>query len=206
MLIASFFLMFWKVFIFLVFACFYGISQTPKVSFNEFKWALAHPVAALKVKKITKKCYAEIDQKKVNLQLDNFNSGGKSDAYRHIFFMSAYAQKIKVRKLRRLGKAHEKANYKQFLKSKMENGELADSLGCIMDLQNNELGFKIGASNKKLKLEELSQFVISEIKKGKAMIMKRDEHGNYLDCDGKKIDLNFYKRKWNVPKCLVASD
>jgi hypothetical protein len=120
--------------------------------------------------------------------------------------MSAFAQKIKVKKIRKLGIAHEKSNYRNFLKSKTEDGELADSVACQMDLLNNELGFSIGKSNKKLSPDELKQLVIKEINNGKAVIVKRNKRGVYLSKDDETIDLKAFKGVWETPKWLVASD
>ncbi|WP_317896673.1 DUF6973 domain-containing protein [Aurantibacillus circumpalustris] len=183
----------------------YSWSQLPKLGKYERCWALTHPFAALKVKRITKECKIYSDQISIKSELDGFSNGGKLDAYRHSLYMAACAQKIKVRKLRRLGIAHEKTNYRQFLKSEKEEGELADSLSSVMDLFNNELGFKIGFQNKKIFLEHISELVIDEIKKGNALIMKRNRSGAYLDCEGNLIDLKKYNRTWNIPKCLVSS-
>src|SRR5690606_27581918 len=156
---------FFIIFIFFCNACF---SSIPKLSKYEKRWAIFHPFAAIKVNKISKKCFIIYKQQNIKTELDTFTNGGKLDAFRHAFFMAAYAQKVKVEKLRKLGKAHEKGNYRQFLKSQLEDGERPDSLSCEMDLLNNELGFVIGKSNKKLILEELKNAVISEIKNGKA--------------------------------------
>jgi len=195
-----------KLILLLLCACLQGLSQAPKAGLPELAWALSHPFAALQVKKLTKKCNAISDPKLINTQLDGFTNGGQADAYRHCFFMAAYAQKIKIKKLRKLGKAHEKTNYRQFLKSGKENGEQPDSLASVMDLINNELGFKLGADHKKIPLKELQQITVSEIKNGKAVIMKRSKNGTYLTCEGKEIDLSSFKNKWNIPKCLLASD
>jgi hypothetical protein len=180
-------------------------AQIPKTSIHEWTWALGHPFAALKVKKITKKCNKLIPQTNLNTHLDNYSNGGQLDAYRHTFYMAAYSQKVKPKKLRKLGQAHEKTNYRQFKKHKKEDGEIADSLSSVMDLKNNELGFKIGVENRNESLEALSVKVIEEIKKGNAFIMKRNSAGAYLDCEGNVIDLKEYKKVWNVPKCLVRS-
>ncbi|PBQ30392.1 hypothetical protein CNR22_00975 [Sphingobacteriaceae bacterium] len=180
-------------------------AQSPKVSGPELGWALAHPFAAIKIKRLTNTCNQLNSVSKPTLQLDSFSNGGKADAYRHAFYMAAYAQKITIRKLRKLGRAHEKANYQQFLKAKKEDGEVADSLSCVMDLANNELGFKIGSEHKKNALKELSLITIKEIQNGQAIIMKRDGQGNYLMCDGRRINLSLYRGVWYVPKCLVKS-
>ena len=169
-------------------------------------WAFAHPFAALKVKKIYKKCkpiYEEVT--KMN-RLDHFQNGGKLDAFRHSFFMAAFAQKINTKKVRKLGIAHEKGNYANFLKNIKEDDELADSLSTVMDLQNNETGLKIGCANKKKGLEELSTIVIEEINKGQAIYFKRNSSGQYLNCEGEIIQLENYQNKWSIPKCLIPTN
>ena len=180
-------------------------AQLPKPGKYERRWALWHPFSALKVKRVTVRCNALVMRINLKSELDSFSNGGLLDAYRHGFYMAAYTQKIKVPKLRKLGKAHEKSNYRQFLKSKKEDGEVADSLSSIMDLFNNELGFKIGTNNKKESLDRLSIKVIEEIKEGNALVMKRNNTGAYLDCDGNLIDFKKYNGVWNVPKCLILS-
>ncbi len=181
-------------------------SQRLKPNKFERRWAIFHPFAALKVRKISKDCYLIYDTKSLKSNLDNYDNGGKLDAFRHVFFMAAFTQNIKPRKIRKLGMAHEKSNYFAFKKGKLENGELADSLSTVMDLNNNELGFKLGVSNKKITLEALQLIVIAEIKKGEAHIMKRNTLGQYLNCENKQIDLKQYSTVWNIPKCLVRSN
>ena len=89
---------------------------------QELCWSLWHPFAALKVRKIHKKVSLLFNESNNKLLLDSYSTGGKLDAFRHVFFMSAFAQKIKTKKLRKLGIAHEKGNYRQFLKNQNENG------------------------------------------------------------------------------------
>jgi hypothetical protein len=190
--------------LFCICANFVFAQRVKTLSCPEKKWALFHPIAALKVKKIYKTIMPLYDEVKTKKELDAFESGGKTDAFRHIFFMAALSQKISVRKLRKLGKAHEKGNYKQFLKLQNEQGELPDSLGSVMDLQNNEVGFAIGTANRKLNLEELRSKTIEAIKNGEAVYFKRNASGNYVNCSGEIIDRKNYK--WSVPKCLIATN
>lgn len=187
------------------FFCYTCFSSIPSISKYEKRWATFHPLAAIRVKKITKKCFVIYNQPNIRTELDAFANGGKLDAFRHVFFMAAYSQKIKPKKLRKLGEAHEKSNYRQFLKSQMEYGERPDSLACIMDLKNNELGFTLGKAYKKLTLDELKNLVISEIKKGNAFIIKRNSLGHYVNCNNEEIDMNVFSKQWFVPKCLVTS-
>ncbi|MDI1354550.1 MAG: hypothetical protein PSX36_06515 [bacterium] len=181
-------------------------AQAPKPSAYEYRWALLHPFAALVVNKITKACDQDALPKWIQLELDSFSNGGAADAFRHVFYMAAYRQKIGERKLRKLGQAHEKHNYHQFLKDADEYGERPDSIGSVMDLQNNEVGFEIGRLYKNLSLLELRRAVIEQIKAGNAFILKRNRNGKYLSCEGEVIDLTKYNKTWNIPKCLVYSN
>jgi hypothetical protein len=175
---------------------------TAQHSSNEWRWAFFHPFAALKVKKITRQCDQLVKNK--NISLDGQINGGKLDAFRHVFYMAAYARKMGTRKLRRLGLAHEKGNKKMFTRGVLEEGELPDSLSTVMDLKNNEVGFTIGKENRKAALDELCGIVLDRIKKGDAVIMKRDGGGNYLTCDDRPVIIR--KKSWNIPKCLVRSN
>lgn len=195
-----------KKLIVLICIAFNGLAQIPaKLSKYEKHWALLHPIAAIKANHLGK-CVAAIYKETLAEGLDSYPSGGRLDAYRHVFFMAAFAQKISIGKLRKLGRAHEKANYRQFLKSLNEEGEVPDSLSSVMDLQNNELGFKLGKENKHLTLLALKELCVDQIKKGAAMILKRNKGGNYVDCGNRVIVISTLNRPWNIPKCLVASN
>ncbi len=146
------------------------------------------------------------ETKKQNL-LDNFENGGKLDAFRHSFAMAYFSKYVSVKKLRKLGRAHEKGNYQQYLKGKNEEGgELPDSLSSIMDLKNNEIGFSLSKEVKELSTEQLKQKVIEQIQKGNAFIIKRNTEGLYLDCSGNIISRSRMYKQWSIPKCLVSSN
>ena len=147
--------------------------------------------------------YNEVKGSKV---LDQFENGGKLDAFRHAFAMAYFSKYVAVRKLRKLGKAHEKGNYLQYIKDQNdEGGELPDSLSSVMDLKNNELGFSLAKEVKKLPGGEIRQKVIEQIQRGNAIIIKRNSDGLYLDCSGNIISREKMYKRWAVPKCLVAS-
>ncbi|HWY12948.1 MAG TPA: hypothetical protein VN026_16555 [Bacteroidia bacterium] len=173
---------------------------------HEKYWALFHPCAAIKVKKIYKKCLPLYEELKKTNALDTFQSGGKLDAFRHTFFMAAFSQTVKINKIRKLGIAHENGNYRHFLNGINEQGELPDSLAGEMDLLNNELGLKIGSQNKKKDLRDLRDIVTEEIKKGSAVYLKRNLKGQYQTCAGEIIELKDYKMKWFIPKCLIKTN
>jgi hypothetical protein len=182
-----------------------AFAQTPAAGKQELLWAMAHPVAAIRVKQISRQCDQQNRQNPATLFLDSFSAGGQADAYRHCFYMAAYAQKIKVQKLRKLGEAHERTNYEQFLRAVPEDGAVPDSLSSVMDLMNNELGFRIGSQHPEMPLDALQRLVIRSIQQGEAVIMKRDRSGLYLTCEGAPIHPGLYTGRWNIPKCLVSS-
>src|ERR1700739_3601539 len=101
--------------------CFVGgyfcFSQTKKfknLSKYEKRWAFVHPIAAVKIKHHQSEMYAVYKEVKQQRLLDTFENGGKLDAFRHTFAMAYFSKYVHTAKLRKLGKAHEKANYWQF--------------------------------------------------------------------------------------------
>ena len=190
----------------LIFVLGANISHSkPRTSCYEFWWALGHPIAAFKVKKIYKKASKLYDENSLKEKLDPYSSGGKLDAFRHVFYFAAFAQKIKPKKVLKLGKAHEKTNYLDFKRGKQEDGLTADSLSCVMDLLNNEVGVRLGRDNRTLSLEELKQKVLElvTVKDGVYHIL-RDSEGRFIDCNNNVIDMSIYKGKWHVPKCIAG--
>ncbi|MBC7694590.1 MAG: hypothetical protein H7141_04000 [Burkholderiales bacterium] len=177
-----------------------------EISKYEIRWAVFHPLAAIKIKVRLKKAMVIYHEVKNTKQLDNFESGGNLDAFRHSFTMAYLAQRIRIRKLRKLGTAHEKGNKRQFEKHKTEHGERADSLACEMDLRNNELGFFIGCNNRKLSKEELRNIIIGQIKSGNAWCLKRNNNNEYVTCDNNPVLMENFREKWFVPKCLTKSN
>jgi hypothetical protein len=59
----------------------------------EYQWAFFHPFSALQVKRITGKCDVLYQAYKKRAEPDAFENGGRLDAFRHCFYMAAYAQK-----------------------------------------------------------------------------------------------------------------
>jgi hypothetical protein len=171
----------------------------------EKHWAMVHPFAALKIKKHQAEMYAVYTEVKKQHILDNFENGGKLDAFRHTFAMAYFSKYIRPGKLRKLGKAHEKANHWQFLHHLAdEDGELSDSLSSVMDLKNNDIALSLAKEVKKLSPEEIKQKVIVLVQAGAVFIIKRNAQGQYVDCNNQLIAPEKLKT-WNTPKCLVKS-
>jgi len=174
-----------------------------KLSGPEKCWVIFHPFVAKKALKIsenTRKITKEIQKKQV---LKGSGNGGQIDAFRHAFWMASLTQEIGKRRARSLGRKHEKGNYKDYKKRRLEDGEIPDKISSEMDLFNNEIGIKIGEKCDELELENI---VVEAVLKGNCKIIKKDAYDNFLDCDGNYISLEILQGKWENNKCLVWSD
>lgn len=202
----NYFLLFFLILLFTA-SSFAQTKSFHNLSKYEKHWAIWHPCAAMKLKKHQAEMYAVYKEVKQQRLLDTFENGGKLDAFRHTFAMAYFSKFVKAKKLRKLGKAHEKANYWQFLhRLPDEDGELSDSLSSVMDLKNNDIALSLANEVKKISTEEIKQKIIGLIKSGGVFIMKRNAQGLYLDCNNQIIPLEKIKGIWNTPKCLIKSD
>lgn len=177
-----------------------------QISKYEYRWAMLHPFVAKKVQKHLVEAmdvYKEVKKEKL---LDGFESGGTLDAFRHTFTMAYLSRFVMVKKLRKLGKSHERGNEYFFYKNKQEFGERADSLACVMDLRNNELGFELGVKYKTVSKTELKNSVIEQILAGNAWKLKRNSENQYVSCENEPILIDNYKNTWFLPKCLIKSN
>ena len=189
-----------------IFCEFYNFSfAIPKISRPEFFWVLVHPFVAKKALNVSKEVLKTTLEIKKERSLDTLISGGNLDAFKHTFWMACLTSKIGKRKALKLGKAHEKGNYIQYKKHKSEDGQLPDSISTVMDLWNNNLGTEIYLSEKIKDKETLKITVIEAVKSGKAKVLKTNSKYQFLDCDSNVINLELYKGKWNVPKCMINS-
>ena len=177
-----------------------------EISKYEYRWAFFHPFAALKVKNHLKEAMTIYSSVKTSNILDSEESGGTLDAFRHSFTMAYLSRYVKIKKLRKLGKAHERGNEYFFYKKHQEFGERADSLACVMDLKNNELGFEIGSKYCQASKEDLKAIVIEQIKNGNAWKLKKNSQNQYVSCENEPILIENYKNQWFLPKCLIKSN
>ena len=177
-----------------------------EISKYEYRWAMLHPLAAKRVQKHLAEAMDVYKEVKNAKELDGFENGGTLDAFRHAFTMAYLARYVQIDKLRRLGKSHEKGNEYFFYKNHQEFGERADSLACVMDLRNNELGFEIGKKSKNVSKEELKNLIIEQIKQGNAWKLKKNSQNQYISCQNEAFLIEHYKGKWFLPKCLVKSN
>lgn len=188
-----------------------AMTQSSNKSFFDLSgpkrmWVLFHPFKAKKSYRISQETNRVSDSiAKTNL-LDGDTSGGQVDAFRHAYWMARLRQDIGKSAARSLGKAHEKENYQTFKKRKLEDGVAPDEISSIMDLHNNEEGLKLIKRRSKISQETLIYKIVNAIKTGKMKIIKKDEKGNFLTCEGDMIDPKTLIGKWKNNKCLIKSN
>jgi hypothetical protein len=180
-----------------------SVGQFKKLSCPEKRWVFFHPFVAKKALKVSLEARTTTAELKQQNLLKGVGNGDQLDAFRHTYWMARLAQEIHWRKAKGLGKAHEKGNYRQFKKGKLEDDVLPDKISSEMDLFNNEVGLNFGKSNKE---QELKNEVIRLVKEGKCKILKTDVAGNFLDENNKIIPIEEFKGKWENRKVLVDSD
>lgn len=178
------------------------LRQFKKLSCPEKRWVIFHPFVAKKALKVSLEAREITDEIKQQKLLVGTGNGDQIDAFRHAYWMARLAQEIHWRKANRLGKAHEKGNYQQFKKGKLEDDVLPDKISSEMDLFNNKVGLNLGKLNKE---KELKNEVLNLVKDGKCKIIKTDADGNFLDEKNNLIPLEELKGKWETRKVLVDS-
>ena len=174
-----------------------------KLSRPEKCWIYFHPFVAKKAYNISKHALDVTSEiKKVKI-IDTIENGGQLDAFRHAYWMAILANNIGIKKSIRLGKAHEKGNYLNFKKGKLEEEFIPDSISVVMDLYNNSVGIEIAKS---YPCSEIKDAVINSILSGKMKIIFRDKSLNSLNCDGNQIPLKDWQGVWKNTRCLVPSN
>lgn len=182
------------------------LNRFLKLSCPEKRWVLAHPFIANGAYKISIEA-SEIAKSKVHdTLLDGDLSGGQLDAFRHAYWMARISQKYGWRRAFSLGKAHEKGNYKDFKKHRLEEGTIPDEPSSQMDFLNNDVGIQLGKENPNITSNELTEKIEELILAGKLFIIKKNKAGQFLNCQNELISIEELKGKWNNSKCIIPSD
>ncbi|AUC85684.1 hypothetical protein CW731_10475 [Polaribacter sp. ALD11] len=192
----------------------FSISVSGQSDFKNFlklsgpikRWVLLHPFKAKLSLKISNETNSVADSVRKSHLLDKDAAGGQVDAFRHAYWMARLRQEIGKRAARSLGKAHEKDNYLTYKKLKLEDGVVPDEISSEMDLHNNDEGLKLITKGSEVSKNGLIYRVINAIHQGKMKIIKKNEKGNFLTCEGKIISAKKLKGKWKNEKCLVSSN
>lgn len=188
-------------------SCSPKLSQSfKKVSKAEKTWVFFHPFKAKKAFKISKEAEITKDSMALTGVVGKDNNGGQLDAFKHSFWMASLTQKLGKNAALSLGKAHEKGNYQSFKKRQLEDGMLPDKPSSDMDLFNNAVGVRVGYQYKKASKNAIVQQLLNKLHQGKLRILKKDNLGNFLDCQSKIIPLENLQHRWENKKCLIPSD
>lgn len=197
-----------RFFLSVFFFVFFSVNLFSQTSFRKLSrpekcWALCHPIKAKKAVKVTREVQVAVDSIKLSGVVGSDNNGGSLDAFKHAYWMASVAMVIGRKQALKLGKAHEKGNYYQFKKHQLEDAALPDSISSVMDLRNNEFGVCAIAKCRNLSQLTIQKKIMDGLATGKLTVIKKDEFGNFLTCDGAVISLKEWKGKWGNPKCLM---
>jgi hypothetical protein len=191
-----------------VMACSARENSKPRrhVSRPEKVWSVLHPLKAKKVLTCARRSIVVTDSLLKAGTLTDRN-GGQLDAFRHAYWMALMINAgMSEGVVRKVGERHEKGNYLDFKKGKLEDSARADSMMSVMDLRNNEAGIAAGKKYRGDKKIPLIEMLLNEIWNGNMAIMSKNENGEYLDAQRNVIDLKQYAGKWYIPKHIVKSD
>lgn len=181
--------------------------KPPQVSRPEKFWALQHPFKTARAYRITSHVRAEVDSLIASGTLDTLRHGGKTDAFRHAYWMALLSNTIGEKSARKLGKAHEKGNYLAFKKNKTEDGFIQDETATEMDLHNNEVGISVALKNPNVDNGRMKTLVLEEIRNGQMKIFKVNKDGAFCDCEGRTVAIPVRSRQqWKLPYCLINSN
>ena len=180
-------------------------SGYKKLSGPEKRWALLHPFKAKKAYPMAAKALKITDSLASTGIIDKDNNGGSYDAFKHSYWMAKTAKLIGMKSAIRLGKAHERGNYKTFKKRRLEDGFAPDKPSSDMDLFNNDMGAKMGNLLLAESENKLIEKIVLALNKGELVMLLKNKEGQFLDCDKNIIPADSLKNRWDNKKCVVPS-
>lgn len=198
-------------FFFVILLSFQSYSQSNWQRFKQLlpsqkTWVILHPFKAKKAYLVSLEANKISDSIAKTPLLDGDASGGQVDAFRHAYWMARLHQEIGKNAAKSLGKAHERDNYRQFKKLQLEDGEIPDKISSEMDLFNNSLGLTYTEKGKPYPKNGLIYRIANAILAGKHKVLKKDDTGSYLNCEGENLDKELLEKNWINNKCLVDSN
>ena len=166
-------------------------------------WVICHPFVAKKALIVTEEARIVTKEVMQEILLKGKGNGGQVDAFRHAFWMANLTLTIGSKRAKKLGNAHEKGNYNDYKKRKLEDGVIPDKVSSEMDYFNNDVGINIGEMTTDF---DLKGHVVEAVKEGRCKIVKTDDAGNFLDIEGDVIPPETLLGKWENEKCLMNSN
>lgn len=185
-------------------------GQTKRDGFSSLSspekwWVVWHPFKAKKALEVSLRALKVTDSIKKTGEIGKDINGGRLDAFKHTFWMASLSHRIGQKPSLKLGRAHEKGNYKSFLNGRPEDGALPDKVSSEMDLFNNEAGAKISGAFPKASESDLIQLTLEKLHNGDLKTIKKD--GNiFLTCKGDPIPEQSLTGNWENDKCLIPSN
>jgi len=177
-----------------------------KLSKPERTWVVFHPFKAKKAYQISREALITTDSIAKENVIGKDINGGQLDAFKHSFWMATSAQNIGKNAALSLGRAHEKGNYQTYKKRKLEDGILPDKPASDMDLFNNQVGATLGKQYNKASKVTIINHLLEHLQQGKLRMLKKDNLGNFLNCQGQIISRDALKGKWDNNKCLIPTN
>lgn len=179
----------------------------PVVSCPEKWWAITHPCRAKKAYRITLQSLATTDSLRQSGNFTGPKASERLDAFKHGYWMVCLAATIGSRKAEKLGRAHEKGNYRAFKKGQRKGvSGYHDKASSEMDLWNNAIGIMIASENPGATAETVTEKVMEAIYAGRMRIIRKNEQGDYLNAQGLVIDPDGMQGAWDNGKVLVPSN
>jgi hypothetical protein len=176
-----------------------------KLSGPERCWVIGHLWVSGKAQRISTRAVALADSMSRTASLDGLPEGGTSDAFRHGIWMALLGQEIGTRKAEKLGQAHEKGNYRNWKRGRLEDGAFVDSTSRAMDLWNNDRGLAIAERLPGAGEAALITAILRDMEAGLFRVVSRDRRGRNLDAQRNIIPPRELNGKWETRRCLVPS-
>lgn len=168
-------------------------------------WVVWHPFKAKKALEISLRALEVTDSIKKTDVIGRDINGGRLDAFKHTFWMASMSHNIGQKPSLKLGRAHEKGNYRSFQKGRQEDGSLPDKISSDMDLFNNKAGAEISDTFPNASENELMHLIIDKLHNGGLRTIKK-EGSVFLTCKGDPIPESSLIGNWENDKCLIQSN
>lgn len=184
-------------------------TQTSLKGFAELSapekwWVIGHPFKAKRAYRVSREALKVTDSLEDDGRLGKDRNGGDLDAFKHGYWMARLSTEIGQRAALKLGRAHEKGNYRDFKKGRKEDGGLPDGPSCEMDLFNNQRGADLAKRHPGAGRAALIGLLIEEVSTGGMKVLYKNEKA-FLDCQGRPLDASEISGRWDNAKCLVPS-
>lgn len=174
-----------------------------RLSKAERRWVVGHLFVAKRAYRVSLEARDRSRKLEADQRLDHDKDGGEVDAFRHAYWMARLSQTIGKKKALKLGEAHERGNYQDYLEGRAEETHLPDSMASVMDRWNNRLGATIGEGCAGFDPDQLQERIVDEIRHGRARKLRKNAQGEWLDCQGNIVDRA--QRSWKKETCLVRT-